>query len=454
MKRICGALWCLVFLLPSCTRAAGVTLVIGEPGGTIRPLLGVNAGPVAETRQGEFFDATAWYRRIGVAGVRTHDFYGYLDMSTLYPDQNADPSSPSSYNFEASDRMFLAILAGGFEPYLRLGDSWNSGAQFPSPKARAPTNRANWTRAAVEVVRHYRALAGSRLRYVEIWNEPDHRQFWDASPHEFHVLFDETARALKTEFPELRIGGPGFTAAAVLLPKGRFVVESFLDYLQKRQTPLDFLSWHLYSNDPNVFADAARFYRKELNDRGFRKVESHLTEYNTDERRRPPGISAPELRLGGMGASVMSAAWIALQNENVEAAFFYRGTDLSVDQPGFYGMFRANGVPKRTALGFSFWSRLAGCSRRLTVTVLETDQPPLWMLAGKTPSGDIQLLISNPSPQEVRWNISSAGGRTVSGLIIEEISDAAEPVVTRRAPDNRALTPGHSVQLVTVKTGG
>lgn len=56
--------------------------------------------------------------------IRTPDFFGPLDMATMYPDQNADPLDPASYEFAASDRVFAAILRGGFEPYLRLGDTW------------------------------------------------------------------------------------------------------------------------------------------------------------------------------------------------------------------------------------------------------------------------------------------------------------------------------------------
>jgi len=84
-------------------------------------------------------------------------------MATIYPDQNADPSDPASYDFAASDEVFAAILAGGFEPYLRLGDSWNNAPRFPAADPRRPTNPGNWTRAAVEVVRHSLPSVASSL---------------------------------------------------------------------------------------------------------------------------------------------------------------------------------------------------------------------------------------------------------------------------------------------------
>ncbi len=439
----------LMFAFTICSNAEKVTIGIGEKQGLIIPLYGVNAGPVMDTRDGRRFDYTQQYRSIGVKQVRTHDYYGYLDMSTLYPDQNADPLNPSSYNFQESDSIFRAILDGGFEPYLRIGDSWNAGPGFPVPKRRAPVNKKNWIKAVVEVVRHYKQIAGPRLRYVEIWNEPDHRQFWDSSQQEFNNLFDETAKVLKTQFPELKVGGPGFTAAAFLLPKNRYLVSSFLDYLRKHNTPIDFLSWHLYSNDPKEFIEAARFYRKLLDEYGFQKAESHLTECNTDMHRIPSVIKPFELRMGSYGAAMLTAAWIALQNERVDAVFFYRGIDASMDQPLFYGLLRANGAPKRSGLAFSLWSRLANCER-LTVKNIGDPQSCLWLIAGRHHSGNILLLISNFSGQGINYEVL-LDKKMVSGLKIEEISDITETIKEIRTNTSQVFIPGYSVHLLTLQ---
>ena len=128
----------------------------------------------------------------------------------MYADRMRDPTSPQSYDFRASDAMWRAIVEGGFEPYFRLGDSWNN--------ARPPANaqeRANWVRAAVEVVRHYREGQWdgftTPFRYVEIWNEPDNQQFWPR-PHdsqEYFQLYVETAQALKQAFSDACGAGYG-----------------------------------------------------------------------------------------------------------------------------------------------------------------------------------------------------------------------------------------------------
>ena len=78
-------------------------------GKSIPPLLGVNAGP---TPQGDAtnVDVTLQYKAIGITMVRTHDLYGPLDMSVMYPDRSKDPSLPSSYDFATSDKAFDAIV--------------------------------------------------------------------------------------------------------------------------------------------------------------------------------------------------------------------------------------------------------------------------------------------------------------------------------------------------------
>jgi hypothetical protein len=425
---------------------ADITVTLGTAKGVIRPLLGVNAGPMAAGAQSNA-DVTEGYQWIGVTQIRTHNYYGPLDMATMFPDQNADPSNPSSYDFTESDKVFEAILAGGFEPYLRLGDSWRSGFGFPKAELRAPSKRANWVRAAVEVVRHYRRMAGSCLRYVEIWNEPDLRQFWDAQLWSFFPLFDETARALKTAFPDLKVGGPGFTQAAVLTPQGRNLTSTFLRYLKRHSTPLDFFSWHMYANNPSVFVHAAQFYRAELNRHGFSSTESHLTEYNTDERQP---VSVMDMRMGGHGAAVITAAWIGLQQEDVAVAAFYRGTDPAMDLPTFFGLFRANGTPKRAALAFSFWSQIAKHPARLRLTTTDRDgAEQIWLLAGKNDSGEIAVLAANPHQSDIMWEIADIAGRAVTNLTVREINDSSAGIVNRTIVGNALVICGYTVQLVT-----
>jgi len=415
-------------------------------GETILPLLGVNAGPIPSGESTT--DLTAQYQAIGVTMVRNHGYSGPLDMGAIYPDQSADPTDPASYHWEVSDRVFRAILDGGFEPYFRLGDSWT----VRGLEQRAPTHPENWVQAAVEVVRRYRQMAaeaGIPLRYVEIWNEPDHRQFWDASLVEFFDLFARTAQALKAEFPDLKVGGPGLTPAGAMSPRGQQYTQDMLAYLQDHDVPLDFFSWHIYSNDPQDYRDAARFYRQQLDGHGYSGAESHITEWNTASGAETGVVTDLSLRVGGKGASILSAVWIVLQQEDVAVSTLFRGTDTNINVPGFFGIFYADGRPKRPALAFSLWARLAAHPRRLNVTVGGDDG--LWVLAGQDDDGEVALLVVNPTETATSWQ-ADFGGRGLTGSVtLYQVSDAAEGMQAFTLESAAAEIEAYTVQLLIVR---
>jgi hypothetical protein len=287
---------------------ADINLTIGSPTGEmIRPLLGVNVGPIPAGTDPANVDLTSAYKGIGVNLIRTHDYYDALDMSVMYPDMTADPLLVGSYDFSRSDQVWRSIVYGGFEPYLRLGDSYNN-SRPPS----GATERSNWVKAGLEVIRHYRTGMwngfNTPFRYVEIWNEPDNLQFWPRphTPIDYFQLYSDTALAVKSAFPDLKVGGPGVTPAGSLTPQGRKWVQDFLAFVKQSGAPLDFFSWHMYSNSPQQYAEAAAFYRSALDARGFTGTVKHITEWNTEIKRSQESNSdSLALRTGAKGAAIL-----------------------------------------------------------------------------------------------------------------------------------------------------
>lgn len=405
----------------------------GPTGKTIQPLLGVNIGPAPTGRVRENADLTEAYRQCGVNMVRTHDFGGPLDMSVMYPDRTRDPGDPRSYDFYASDQTWKTIVDGGFEPYLRIGDSFRN--------VRPPRNKMemeNWARAAVEVVSHYREgkWNGFRtpFRFVEIWNEPDNPHFWP-KPHtqeEYFELYAETARAIKNRFPGLSVGGPGFSPFTALAPQGRKWLFNFLQYVKQHNVPMDFFSWHLYSNNVDEWENVCRFYRRELDNFGFQRTPVHVTEYNTAHRNLKE--NSPELlalRAGGRGAAILTTAWIVMQENGVAVATLYRGPDPDIRAPTFYGIFYADGRPKHTALAFALWKRLTNYPHQMGLKIepIPTGKT-LWTLAGRNDAGEIALLVTNPTPNAFRYRISGSGNekRTWTILQVNDKSDHVQPL--------------------------
>jgi hypothetical protein len=260
--------------------------------------------------------------------------------------------------------------------YLNSCCVFACGCRLRSRRATAP--------AAIEVLKHYRTGKwngfSTRFRYVEIWNEPDNKKFWPRprTPLDYFQLYHEAAVAIKQQFPELKVGGPAVTQAGALIPQGKKWTQDFLDFVRQKNAPLDFFSWRMYSNNPGEYAEAAKFYRSLLDARGLTHATMHITEWNTDVRDLvDDDPEALALRTGGKGAAILTAAWISLQCNGVDESTFYRGPDPDTRVPTFYGLFYADGSPKRSALAFSLWSKMASENRPIRVGISFADQRPI-----------------------------------------------------------------------------
>jgi hypothetical protein len=182
----------------------------------------------------------------------------------------------------------------------------------------------------------------------------------------------------------------------------------------------------MYSNDPQNYVTAAQFYRTELDAHGFESVTMHVTEWNTDARGRDKSITDEEARLGGRGAAILTAAWIALQQNGVTESMLYRGPDPDINASTFYGIFYADGRPKRSALAFTIWSEFAKYSRALNITLSEPKG--LWILAGQNANGETAILLSNPTDQPIMLTLLQPDGSPVHGAASRIVSDGSETI--------------------------
>jgi hypothetical protein len=135
------------------------------------------------------------------------------------------------------------------------------------------------------VVLHYNAGWGRGfrygIRYWEIWNAPDSKQFWSGSPADYYRLYERTAQAIQAADPAALVGGPALSKPLIA---GDYR-EKFIDFVRLNRLPLDFFSWHFYavdSNDPYVFVTIARQLRIILDARGFGSAKNVLDEWNAD----------------------------------------------------------------------------------------------------------------------------------------------------------------------------
>ena len=258
----------------------------------------------------------------------------------------------------------------------------------------------------VGIARHYQEgwAGGSRpgIAYWEIWNEPDVRPaMWTGTDEEFFRLFEVAAKALKSRFPQIKVGGPGLGGTGHF-EGDRFIptpfCASFLARCRERGVPLDFLSWHRYTSDPWDLPRRARAMRELLDSYGFKNTESHLNEWNylpRDDWRPMLKDGQGALRqewyeeMGGTaGAAFAACSLILLQSAPVNAANFYTG-----EIQGF-GLFNIHGVPKRNYYAFKAFREMLDTPVRAEVSGAVPGQ--LAVLAGVKPDATrAAILIGN-----------------------------------------------------------
>ncbi|MEA3309055.1 MAG: hypothetical protein U9Q70_06035 [Chloroflexota bacterium] len=222
--------------------------------------------------------------------------------------------------------------------------------------------------------------------------------------------------------------------------------------MQNHNVPLDFFSWHLYNNDITNFGVAAAYYREQLDRRGYTATESHITEWNTETNESTGRDAAVALRVGAQGATLMTAAWIGLQEQEVDVSMFFRGTDPAMDNPTFYGIFFANGQPKKMALAFSLWSQLAAHPSRMNITTTGGNaSSPLWVLAGENAVGEIALLIANPHDIPTSWQAIFPLSEGIAQVTVQQVSDDQETVQTFTLSEPVTEIGAYTVQLVTIE---
>ena len=204
------------------------------------------------------------------------------DITYIFPNFDADPYDPDSYDFPCTDESILVCLDAGTETFFRLGQTIEH--QIKKHGTLPPKDFKKWAVICEHIIRHYNEGWADgynlNMKYWEIWNEPDldpddspNKRTWGGTKAQFFDLYEITAKHLKACFPHLKIGGPS-------VAYNEDWAEDFLCEMQKRNVPIDFFSWHIYCTEPwHMTAKAERMKALTLK-YGYGEAESILNEWN------------------------------------------------------------------------------------------------------------------------------------------------------------------------------
>ena len=404
-----------ILAVPCLLRAAALRVDAGHKIGTIRPIHGINGGPIC---YGNLVDLSPYHRELGIPLTRIHDANwparDVVDVHAIFPDFRADPDSPASYHFAPTDDYLKSILATGSRVMYRLGESIEH-----TPRkyyVHKPADYDRWSRICLGIIRHYNEgwADGFRLdlRYFEIWNEAEiGAAQWDGTAEDYYRLYATAARAIKAKWPELKVGGPaaaglGRINGCKLTPSP--FLRGFLEYCRKESVSVDFLSWHMYTADATAPVRGTQGLRAVLDEFGMQKTEIHLNEWNYLPgnswrpmlSRNPAALQKWFDDAGSVrGAAFVACVLLGLQDAPLDMGNFYTGDN------GAWGLFNHLGVPKKTYYAFRGFKTLVDHPLRVAV---EGGKPgELAAVAGmNSDATELTLLVGNYKSTEGRIEIS------------------------------------------------
>ena len=300
--------------------------------GKIKPMNGVNNGPMAESERGiSNFRA---YADLEIPYARNHDasfFEGYggehtVDVHRIFKNFDADENDPKSYVFEPTDEYTLNTFKAGTKVFYRLGASIEHGYKYGT---YPPKDFHKWARICEHIIRHYNEGWADGfclgIEYWEIWNEPDCRNHdgsnpcWQGTNKEFIELYAVAAAHLKKCFPHLKIGGPAFTA-----PKHGELQLAFLRAVKERNLPFDFYSFHRYLKTPMEIFRAEEMARSSLEMFGLQVPELILNEWNYIKGWREEEWSySLRMEKSLKGASLVAGTMCAGQASGIDMLMYY-----------------------------------------------------------------------------------------------------------------------------------
>jgi len=407
-----------------------------RPIGTLKPLHGLNNGPV---NFGGMLNNSHRYRELGAPWVRLHDpnwpHPREVDIPQIFPDFDADPDDPASYCFGPTDDYLRSILDTGAKIIYRLGTSIE---HYPRRRyTHPPADFAKWARICLGIVRHYTEGWAdgipNAVEYWEIWNEADiGKPMWSGTYGQYMELYRVTAMALKAHNPALKIGGP---AHGILDEPG---LPQFMAYCREHRLPLDFYSWHLYTPDPGRFVSEAHRIRGLLDEHGYAGIPILLTEWNFLPAPWPILCSPDEYlrrehfeRLKNEeGAAFCASTLIRMQDAPIDIMNYYDGQAVT----WFCGLFDIYGVPQKTFYAFKAFKELLAYPERVAATC---DIPGLDVLAARTADGRSgALLIANFGAYEGKVTIGAAGLATAPDIRLIDRDHALQPLSALAAGAN------------------
>ena len=346
---------CMCFSLKPVPYESDAIADLNKSTGRIRKELhGSNTTLILSSRALNKYDEAL--RKLNFTFSRTHDWALWnggqriIDTHFIFPLMHLDPKDPANYYFDATDEIIrLTQEEAGMEVFYRLGTSIEHTGEKHF-NVIPPKDYEKYAEVLAGIVRHYtRGWANGhhyKIRYWEIWNEPDGRKnMWDAPYETFIPFFVTVLKRLKSEFPELQFGGPALCSLKLPLFK------PLLEACKAAGVAPDFISWHCYGSSPGALINQPSIARNFLDEMGFKKTKLCINEWhyieswqgvqsaNSSESYRKATLEGPTCLQSTNSGVYNLAVLIGWQDSPLDLAMWY-GSSWDSPKWGYRSVFR------------------------------------------------------------------------------------------------------------------
>ncbi len=431
------------------------TFDIEKSCGKIKPLHCVNNSPIVLNKDIPSF------RDAGIPYMRTHDtafaFGGgrYIDIPNIFPNFDADETDPENYDFAFTDAYLKSVVASGTKIFYRLGVTIENNFHIKAYHINPPKDYHKWARICEHIVRHYNeGWANGHhygIEYWEIWNEPENPPMWTGTKEQFCELYSVAANHLKKCFPDIKVGG--YAGCGFYYLTGQqtsdfyrgFITffDEFLDHISAPETkaPLDFYSWHIYTESANLIAEHAAYVRKKLDEKGFGDVPQFLDEWNRHEKDVPETYEDMQ---NEKGAAFVAQSLAVMQKSSIDMAMYYDATPTRT----YCGLYTFPG--KRVTKTYYSLYAFNRLYRLGNLVAVEVDKEKNTSVLAASDGERCAMMLTNycENVQVITLNVKGAEGQTFECTITdrEHKFEKAESVALKNGME--MIMPPYSVILL------
>ncbi len=186
------------------------------------------------------------------------------------------------YNWTEMDKSVDLVEKTG--AHVLIDITFRPKLLFPKKRIGDPTSWQEWENLIYDMVRHYK-MRGSHVRYWEIGDEGEIGEAsgvpYFFTPETYGRFYEHTVKAIRRADPQAKVVGPA--VASLEDP----MMSEFLTFVDTHKVPLDVVSWHIYTNDPQRIRNSIDVVKSLLTKHPSLHPETYLGEWNVSLENPP-----------------------------------------------------------------------------------------------------------------------------------------------------------------------